>query len=409
MLLDKKIFSKISIFDLIMAFFFLVLLKPAYVGTLGMINTFWNYLIILVFLFAIYILVFKNTTILSKIVSLIYFVFMISMIANKCIDIQLFISYSPYFSLPVLLDYFYTKYSIRSVKILHHILILYVYINFLTIIVFPEGLYQALTSDGFHYVKCWFLGYKNPQIRLLLPAIVIDVMLYFNPQKKSISVFPIINLIVIVLSILLLGSATNLFSIAIFIGLLLISVFDKKVFPKLCNPYLILVVFFSLNCMIVVFNMQETLLEPISFLFGDKDISTASDRVYVWEAALKELEGNWIIGNGNTRFTASSGFDVTHPHNYMLYIMMSGGILALLFCIIFFIFAIKKYRYYGQKWESKIMLSFLLVVLIMGMVESLTEFPMLYAMFIIGYNIVNEETNKVPILSFGRIGNLYVE
>lgn len=60
------------------------------------------------------------------------------------------------------------------------ILEIYTYVNFATIVLFPDGLYDAALYAG----NYWFLGYKNVMIRFLLPAIVLNAIWTVHNKGK---------------------------------------------------------------------------------------------------------------------------------------------------------------------------------------------------------------------------------
>lgn len=72
------------------------------------------------------------------------------------------------------------KKSISVLAGLALILEIYTYVNFATIVLFPDGLYDAALYAG----NYWFLGYKNVMIRFLLPAIVLNAIWTVHNKGK---------------------------------------------------------------------------------------------------------------------------------------------------------------------------------------------------------------------------------
>ena len=82
------------------------------------------------------------------------------------------------------------KKSISVLAGLALILEIYTYVNFATIVLFPDGLYDAALYAG----NYWFLGYKNVMIRFLLvgytllfPIALYVGLLYEEEDYESIS------------------------------------------------------------------------------------------------------------------------------------------------------------------------------------------------------------------------------
>lgn len=87
-------------------------------------------------------------------------------------------------------------------------------INFITVMAFPNGLYTHITEKGSDYY-CWFLGYKNPQIRFFMPAIGFNfVSDYFGGKKISFRTCVII--LIILLTESRIDSSTSMVGLAVF-------------------------------------------------------------------------------------------------------------------------------------------------------------------------------------------------
>lgn len=113
-----------------------------------------------------------------------------------------------------------------------------------------------------------------------------------------------------------------------------------------------------------------------------------SDRIYVWKAAIEIIKNHFLFGIGETNFkTVISVFSVTHPHNYLLFQWLSGGVGAVILSVLFFHSTLKEMFKRKARFEYRLFIAATIVVFIMGVVESLTEFPLLYAIFVIGYNL----------------------
>ena len=97
------------------------------------------------------------------------------------------------------------------------ILYIYVVINFATVLLFPHGLYSDSVNEMSTRVEySWFLGYRNPQVRILLPAVSIafisDIVKYGRVKLNSFFL-----LVISLMTIILIKSSTALVGFSVFI------------------------------------------------------------------------------------------------------------------------------------------------------------------------------------------------
>ena len=258
------------------------------------------------------------------------------------------------------------------------LLYIYVVINLITVLLFPEGLYSSNVNEMSTRIEyCWFLGYRNPQIRLILPAIstsmICDVIKYGNVRLKS-----IILLFAGLITVILVKSSTGLVGFAVFLSLYFLRLkWNIKVKPKW---FLIFnLVFFLL---VVIFRMQNA----ISFLLVNilKKETTFSARTIIWDQALLLILTNPVLGTGATQFPIGSFFVATHPHNFILYLLVKSGLVG------FILFSISAYfcSYHLERTQDNRIAQILIMefgaFFTMTVSESMTEAIFFWLLIIMG-------------------------
>ena len=259
---------------------------------------------------------------------------------------------------------------IKSAQILQ----VFVYINLATVILYPDGLY---TTDL--YWNNWFLGYKNPQIRTILPIVALSLIYsYWKHGRLSLQSYAL--LACSCATFLLVGSSTALVGMGLF--LLLVFLFHSKVkrIPRFINLGTAFVAVFVLQLGIIFFSVQNHFAWFIEGVL-QKSLDFTS-RVGIWETALGMVADKPILGYGylnSEYYTTVFGFvNATHPHNLILYILCTGGFVLLLVVVLGIIYATVKLDASMESVYSKILFSLLVCFFVMGITEALTATVMLY-------------------------------
>lgn len=192
-----------------------------------------------------------------------------------------------------------------------------IYINFLTIVWFPDGLYPTETTN-FN----WFLGYDNTHIVFFLPAFLI-ALIYREITKKKIRSAVLIT--VIIVSSLIRWAATTVMGMAIFI-ILLIPIFRKntKIFNFKTYMIATLVIFITM----VLLRLQNYLSFIIVDILG-KDL-TFRNRTPLWDTTIEYIKENIALGYGwqgnDVRHAMYNSSSVISAHNQVLEYIYLGGI-----------------------------------------------------------------------------------
>lgn len=253
------------------------------------------------------------------------------------------------------------------------------YINLISIILFPNGLYSTL-----NYSSNWFLGFNNIHIRTTLPGLLLSYM-YTYTYNGKIDFRSILLNISIILSSVLVGSTTSILGIVLFNLFFILMKLD--IFS--INCYFVIIFIGIMNLLLFV----QSKLNIISFFVVNilhKDI-TFTGRNVIWANAINSLNKHIIIGRG---FLTDNDFVnllfnklATHPHNFLLYILMMGG-LVLMFIFIWILYLSLYKLKENEKFDcSKVLLSGIYSFLIMGLTESLVGTKFLFPLFVLALNI----------------------
>lgn len=208
---------------------------------------------------------------------------------------------------------------------------IFIYINFITMILHPNGLYYTGTIyTGIAYQN-WFLGFKNILICYFLPGFIVSY-LYMNLTGKRFRT--IFLTIIILISTFISGSTTTLVGITI---LLLFSIFSflqkqYKIFNFKNYFIFSIILFFS----IVIFRLQN-LFEFFIVDILNKDL-TFTNRTELWDVTLNAIKNHPIIGHGwqNTdiRHMMYNSSTIITAHNQLLEYLYLGGIVSIAILLI---------------------------------------------------------------------------
>lgn len=253
-----------------------------------------------------------------------------------------------------------------------------VYINLLTMLIFPKGIYIVTN------VEHWFLGHKNILSRIMLPIICLALIrAYYCFGKIKIST--LFLLASASLTIILANSSTALIGFSVFALFLFLFHNKTKRLPRIFTLFtglcVTVVTFFAL----LFFNFQKYFSFLIETILG-KDL-TLTNRLAVWQMALEKISHKNFQGYGylsGSQFTEMFGrATYTHPHNYFLYIFMMGGILLAAVVFMGYFYANKNLKSSIDTVYSKIIMFTLIAFLVMGLTESLVSTVLLYPILIL--------------------------
>lgn len=260
---------------------------------------------------------------------------------------------------------------------------LFVIINVITVLLYPNGMYTSGGEDQIGYEKNWFLGYKNPMVRFMLPACVSYFYLALQKQHTTM-IRAWIFYIICFLTTIMVDSSTGAGGLAI-TGIIFFLYFNKAFIfiKKQFTLRKMLIITLVIDFMILVLNSKQFSF-IIENIFNRQTDFTG--RTEMWEVALFLISKNpiWGYGSGSSEYMLDITYG-SHPHNFILYILLQGGVIALTL----FIIAIWKTSktVHGMKNFpiQGIILGSISAFLIMGITESMTAAPFIYTLFAYHY------------------------
>lgn len=275
----------------------------------------------------------------------------------------------------VLMKYdFWSK--LKGISLCLDVLVL---INFISMILHPNGVFESSTMAG----NVWYLGFKNVLIRTILPTLCLDAILSFH-ELGRLGYRTYFLIAISLLSIFLSNSSTSIVVILLFIiGIYYVS---RSKIPTMVNLWTCFIAYIIISMLVVVLNFQENFATFFEIAF-EKD-ATMSERVVIYESALMYISEQLAVGYGysfgeeimeNLFF-----FPYPHPHNYMLAVLLQKGLLGLLLLSVSIILISKKY-FRDRNIGINVLLLMYGLFYIEGIPESITEAPLvdpLYALFI---------------------------
>lgn len=201
-----------------------------------------------------------------------------------------------------------------------------IYLNFITIILNPNGLYMA--TDTF-YTENWLLGYRNSLILYVLPALLCSVIISYKNHGKLLFRTKILFLVSVV-STILSGSSTLL------VGLFLIFVFMffRKIFTskKVLNVKTYVITYIISFLGIIILRVQNI----FSFIIVNilKRDLTFTGRVYIWDYVLEFIKLKPLLGYGVestiVRYAKTNYWKSFHAHNMILEVLYKTGFIGLI-------------------------------------------------------------------------------
>lgn len=218
---------------------------------------------------------------------------------------------------------------------------LLVYINFITVLLFPNGFYGGIKSEFETY---YFLGHNNTAIKIILPAIIFSALYDFR-TKNIITHKTWLLLIVSFINVTITWSNTSMIGLFIvFVMFLYITFFKKRL--KIFNNKLLFfipIILFAVLIIIGRFEFVRFLIEDILH----KDMSLTG-RTLIWDNSLEAIKDSFVYGYGY----GVKIYDIipmsstpNSCHNYFLDLLFRGGILHLLVQIIMNYLALKELKF----------------------------------------------------------------
>lgn len=290
----------------------------------------------------------------------------------------------------------YSDKPVKLYKNMYYVFELFIYINFITLILFPNGMYS--TGIIGETTENWFLGFKNKHLIYFLPATGITLILCkldkFNFRR-------ILLLIITISSTLYVKSGTGILGLSVLYIIVLLPVFKKgyKVFNM--RTYLIEVIIMFLA--IPIFRLQYLFTYIIVDILK-KDINLTY-RTDLWDRALNAISQHPIMGwgeqNYNVRNQLYSSNSIISAHNQILEYLYIGGVILIMLYLIINIMMVKKMSRYAE-FEVTQIASALYLALHVALIAEVYVDPSIYMIYFMIWHI-DSVCKKCPQNKYNKL------
>lgn len=277
----------------------------------------------------------------------------------------------------------------QFLKNLYLIFYLCILINFITMLLYPNGIYYTYYDyfgTRISYLRHWFIGAGNNLILVFLPALFFD-QLRLEGKRKWIDFLSITLWLMVLYGVVYTGAATSLIAVVLFIAFVILI--ERKNIPTPSLKFYIicgLIMFF----LIVFFDVANVFSNVLSLLFN-ADI-TFTGRTRTWETAIEWIQQRPVFGYGY-EYAANmiSKFNdntATHCHNLYLDLCYRSGIVSLvLFLMTLYSCAKPLKQYKNNRLDTLLSFTIFIYLGILFQMEAYFNMNMFYVLLIFAANI----------------------
>lgn len=282
------------------------------------------------------------------------------------------------------------------IRMLRNILLVFFLINFLTIILFPNGLYTVARTFGYEDDnRYWFLGFKNgiPKYGLVLTALC--ALNYQNSRDRKDLRLIWLSVVTTVLSSVLIQSSSGLVSSVLYTFLIWLTLREKKSkIADLCRMrnYVIVVCIAFIGLVLTTKLLENQFLQYfITQVLGEK--LTLSGRTLIWARVFEIIRQgeNFLFGIGYLEESDVARIigitrNTVDAHNFYLEVLLEGGIIGFILMIVLFarfVIVLDRYRNHSA---AKVLSAFMFCIMIVFIVEN-TSMRYIWIIFGICANI----------------------
>ena len=378
MTLNRKKMTRFLVY--LVGFFFL--LKPDFFSYAGIFTSLYNLGFAVTFFASVIVVVRRKTitTFLLNVIVIAVFPLLIGIAMGTQLTISLLIPVMQVVGLAIIVYRGTQIHFEECVSALAFVLEIYTYLNLLTIVLYPNGLYDAEFYSG----NYWFLGYKNVMTKFLLPAVTINSIATVMKNRRY-TVRLICLWCSVVATMIMVDNKTGLIGIAFII--ILLALFSRKKLPAFFNLKNGIIFLIVISIVVATTSIVKIFSPILLYLGEDKSVL---HRQEVWIRAFELILKSPIWGYGLRSSTEyrqlinlSTGWGyISHPHNYILYTFLQGGSVLILLVINLIRKGGRKCLSNRKNYMAKAIILMYASFFVMGIAESLTEYTLLYPMIL---------------------------
>jgi len=252
--------------------------------------------------------------------------------------------------------------------ILNGVYAVIVYINFFCMLIFPKGLYNFGGERVYTFV-----GHANSVIMFTFPLMVISLLCIERGVYKNLSKM---NLLVVLLSTFLIGSATGLVVYSVFLICVVGLRFKNSVYSHLLFKFYLLVLVVIVG--IVFFKIQHYFGFLIKSILQRKADFTG--REYYWKLTIDAIMKK-PLGHGYVEGVHRVGG--LGSHNYLLEALYEGGVFMLALYTQWVYMVSKKINVMRNNNMGKFVLAAMISLILIGITESVIVDSNWFVVFVI--------------------------
>lgn len=308
----------------------------------------------------------------------------------------------PIISLVFVLEYFFKKNTFLTIKTMYIYFSTLVYINFIFMIIRPDGLITVTTANT--VVGYNFLGVSNQLGPYFILASVISLI--YASMKKRLTINIVLVNVCVYISLVLVWSATSIAWFTIYF-VLLIFMSRKSKLSHFIN-WLSVLVFIIISHWLIVFVKAQNWLDFIIVDILNKDL-TLSGRSVIWDEAIKLIKNSLTFGYGEIpdgRYI-KVGSALFNTHNIFLQLFLQGGIIfVLLTLFIMFISFYQIKQNQNQSINSILLISVL--TLFCMMITEVYAFIIIFILLFLVYKrylYIPSDDKEGKVLAMEKISN----
>lgn len=271
-----------------------------------------------------------------------------------------------------------------SRKVLETVLVcmaILVFINFVSILLYPEGLYNIGSERNYY-----FLGHVNSIIYYVLPALVTALLLWRDGGGRVMKLLCIGVIAIGIITELVVWSATSLVGIAVFI-LLLVGrrLWENRRVVNVFSAFLaasgttLLILFFQIQYQFQFF-IENILRRSMDF----------TRRLRMWELTIRYIREKPWMGYGVEDITIRAlKIGGPNAHNLFLELLYQGGIAEIIIWLLAMFCLMVELRRDKNSFAYIVISAAIMCVMVMSITESSLGQTTLYLLLSLGVNCGN--------------------